>query len=414
MSVKPDTLNLKVWAKLDDIQKEYVAQHWPTMTEQDRIDVNTEVSNSVAAAIELLVIDMPEDFSYSGEPPVTVAEPTDVKSYIDSIYKAVDDEAQELMADVISHDMERNRKKIALLVKLVDLKLDLPIYDSSPNVESNSMAAKLGDAYWVPAPTKNDPSKMTKRHRLHDLFDQVFGVKLLSEVDRLDNLSDDAQKTIGEAEYRKDKMAARKMLSVGRSRFAEVASAVSAFEAINTLPGVKLSIMNDADGGYSRSPTPIQLANTETFTSCAISVSDLEAYRADVAKELVANGKYKTMYEAVIKSKPVKKRKAKTPEQNAGGSNVQGNDTKVANINQWESAAADEAALTETAGFVGEWLKRANDPDKANADSFLLSEYKKVKFYDRVFGMNGGALMKRAGELLDAEATAAQPQTKVA
>lgn len=286
-------------------------------------------------------------------------------------------------------------------------------------MEANSPAKRLGDVYFVPRVSKKGkPLDDARRHRLHDIFDVVFGSDYVAKVNALDNMSADSVGDMGEEKYDEDRALAKKRLATGRKYFTEAAGALVAFRGINELSGVRVRLYEDAKGNLSRSPVPFQLAEMTTDKNgkqeigrtAAISLTDLEAYQPDRAKERLDKGESKTMYDAVRASKPPKKKRGTGQGQQGkagGATSAQGNDVVIRNIEQYESASAETAAYTETPGFKADWLKRINDPE--GGEDFLLSEVAHFKFLDKMLGMNGGEMLKKAGTILDARAEKATP-----
>jgi hypothetical protein len=422
---RPMALPVKVWAKLDDKQKAYVSTAWDGMKDGDKNDIIEE--KVLQDAIDMLLVDMPSGNGHgkteTGDqaPADLTAMTPDVADYIKSVAAKVTDEMKKDMSDSIEMKIEADFRRIKLFIDMDAIGLDLPAPDSKPDVTANSPARKLGDIYYVPRTSKKGkPLDDAKRHRLHDIFDVVFGADYVAKVNSFAQMNADAIGDIGEEKYDEDYALAKKRLAIGRKYFTEAAGALVAFRAINDLPGVRVRTYKDPKGNVSRSPVPFQLAEmkvgpdgklTEIGRTQAISLTDLEAYQPEKAKERFDKKESPTMYDAVRASKPPKKKRVPNAGTGTrGATSAQGNDVVIRNVEQYESASAETAAYVETPGFKADWLKRINDPD--GGEDFLLSEVAHFKFLDKMLGMNGGELLKKAGTILDARAD--KPQAAAA
>lgn len=433
VATRPEGFPQKVWAKLDDAGKVHAAKVWATLPATHATEISKDdviQASSVADAIETLMA-VGNDAETTGdarkglEPPASFDDmPADVQAWMTEEASKVTPELSAYVHETVEAQIANDERKIILFTMIDEAGLDVPGMDTKPDPKANSMAARLGDVYQERKfSAKGEELDPQTRHRLHDMADKLFGNGYVKEVKRLSEMSKEAVAEYGDNLHAIDLALAKKKLSVLRRKFAEAADAVVAYRASNNLAGIDVVISN------SKSPKPFLLRermldkNGNTLKdkdglpklgrSTSISLADLEAFRPTVAVDKLTAGEIKkadgspgTMYDAIRASRPPKKKRgAKTQGTAAGGMPV-GNDVSVNNINQWESASADEANLIEQHGFMADWLKRVNDPDKEAGNAFLLSEYAKYKFYDRTFGMNNSELMTRAGALLDAKATA--------
>jgi hypothetical protein len=424
MTTRPTSFPSKLWASklMDDKLKAAVAKAWDNdVSDSDKADIKNEGDQAVAIDILKAAIDYDEtgktpDKAMESPAPMT-AFTGDVAAWIKEQKAKVTPELSTFVHDTVDLQLKNDERKILLFVEIDKAGLDVPAMDSKPDPTANTAAKQLGDYYEVPGKTLD--SKPVPRHRLHDLADQLFGNGYVAEVTKLEGMGDDAIKDYGTNKYREDLGTAKKKLSVLRRKFSEACDAVVAYRECNALGGIVVIV------GNTKSPTPFQLreltgkpAPHDIDRTTPITIAELEAYRPKTAKELFDGGKLKragsetepgTMYDAIRGSRPPKKPRGTGKQgqgQKEGTTSAAGKDVTINNINQWESGSADMAAMVEATGTMGDWLKRANDPDKAAADAFLLSEYKIMKFHDRVFSMNDSALMKRAAALLEADAVA--------
>lgn len=425
MATRPDALPAKVWAKLNDMQRQYAATAWPAFSDEDKNDILAEYGkNNIKDCVDLLTLGMSEATGKPAaavEPPANLADmPTDVVDYIKGEAAKVTPELSQFVHETVDMQIENDSRKIILFQKIDEAGLDVPAMDTKPDATANTAAKRLGDVYFVPKfSKKGEALEPQMRHRLHDLADVLFGNGYVKEVNRLNGMGDDAIGEYGKNKHTDELALAKKRLSVLRKKFAEACEAVVSYRGANDLNGINIVVSN------SKSPKPFMLQEILGVDKNGIpapgrneliSLADLEAYRPTIAKEMFDTGNAKksdgtsgTMYDAIRASRPPKKKRGSGQRgqgQATGAAAAHGNDISIKNVAQYESAAAEEAAYIDTPGFKADWLKAVNAKD--GGMDFLLSERAKYKFLDQMFGMNDGELMKKAGAELDARMTQAK------
>lgn len=407
---KPSFVNFAVWMKYSANERDIICD----LSEADYKAMLAEQANGDG-----------EKKTVAAAPVDTHEPPKDVAEWAQGIASKFDDAFRADIIAGIRLKKDTVHKVLDYVGHIERLKLALPRWGSTKPKDSN-LPDEAFDTYQEQRHNKKgkllDP---VTRHRIDDVFNAAFPA-LFNAVKTLQDMGDDAVKAMGENTYDEKLADAKFELNTGRNYFSDAAEVHSIWKAVNGVPGVRVAPHTKGDGSIEHKPFPWRLQDVilnsdgtvkDVRDGCNISTRDLQGYRPEVVNDMMQQKdekgapKYASTYQALLNSqKPRKPRKTGGATGVAGGTKAA--QTAVRNINDYESAAADEAGLIETPGFKAEWLKLVNDPDQSTADAFLLTEWNKYKFLDRMFSMDANALATRAGKLADAASEKAKAEQK--
>jgi hypothetical protein len=393
MTIRPEGFPIELWAKLDDKDQSVAAVTWGNLDDDDK-----------SYAMEHPHDDDVKDMVLEGD--TETAEATDSQSKtVGELMQSVIDKLKadtpivKAMSVAVETKVTAYFKTLTLIghIERLDLAGILPRYEAEP-VQSTEQSNVLHDAYYIHKKSKRNSQKALKpkvRHRLHYIYDKVFGGEALSKFETLSNMGKEAKDKIGDEIYKTDKADARLPVKFGYE-FWEDACTVT--HVINDVNGrsktVKIEARRDKSGEIVPSQYPFDLIEYAYVDDAGekvkrekrkarLSISDVNKIDLDKAEELVGKkdeaGDVRGLYDAILDSRKSKRETQqerynrlreellKTSQEivKAGGT-VEGN--TVTNIGQAKSVVFDMAQLSDNKKFVGEWTKLlATDNDLLRA-----------------------------------------------
>lgn len=395
-ATRPTDLNIKIWARIEDADRSEAVRTWEGADESDRKDINSMAPDE---AVSMLVSGVPGDHddepADKGASVAVDAAGTTAGSQVQDIVAKLSADKLFIadMAKGVATALEAKYKVLDFMGHIERLALAGVLPRWEPEVVETTVSGNtLHDAFSIPGKLrKGKRGKGKTGHRLYIIYDQVFGGKAVTDLQRYDGMGKEDKQKMGDDEYIAQKADTRLPLTIGRDYFVDASTATHCIADINRLTGIKVVAMKASDGTTLRSQYPFQLRETDgQERRCRVSIGDLLKYRVEVAETLIGTGegeeKIATMYDAILASAEKKKRETATEkverlltEYNAArrealekGTNVEGIGLTITNVNQAESAIADLAMLLDKVAERKALLAKIISDKHFNRSAYLL------------------------------------------